>query len=56
MSLTNVLSVNFGYDSRNSFNIDFNLENGNIAKFVIENTGIRYLYFNGNDWVVVWSK
>lgn len=56
MSLTNVLSANFGYDSRNSFNIDFNLENGHIAKFVIENTGLRYLYFDGSDWKTIWSK
>ena len=56
IALTNIASVNFGYDNQNAFNIDFNLPKGHIAKIVFENTGIRYLYFDGSDWNTIWAK
>lgn len=56
IALTNIASVNFGYDNQNAFNIDFNLPKGHIAKIVFENTGIRYLYFDGSDWNTIWTK
>lgn len=55
-SLANVDSVSFGYDNKNAFTIDFNLPDGRVAKLVIENTGIRYLYSDGTTWTTIWSK
>lgn len=55
-SLANVESVSFGYDNKNAFTIDFNLSGGRVAKLVIENTGMRYLYSDGSTWTTIWSK
>lgn len=55
-SLTNVDSINFSYDNQNAFAIDFNLANGHVAKLVIENTGLRYIYSDGTNWDTIWSK
>lgn len=55
-ALTNVSSINFGYDNNNAFTIDFNLDGGRVAKLVIENTGLRYLYSDGSTWTTIWSK
>lgn len=55
-ALTNVNSINFGYDNNNAFTIDFNLDGGRVAKLVIENTGLRYLYSDGSTWTTIWSK
>lgn len=56
ISLTNISSVNFGYDNMNAFNIDFNLPNGNISKLVVENDKLRYLFFDGKNWNTIWTK
>lgn len=56
ISLTNITSVNFGYDNANAFYIVFNLPNSNIAKLSIDNDRLRYLFYDGNNWNTIWIK